>query len=92
MSKRKNIDECIEDCKRFRDEKFPVDNSRSDHEKNYLVDINNNLATFVRNSVEIMVNQKKEIERLNMVINNIRNALVYSESKNSKDYRNTDVF
>ena len=39
MPKRKSVDECIDDCKRFRDEQFPIDNSRSDHEKNHLVDI-----------------------------------------------------
>ena len=68
MPKRKSMDEYIDECKRFRDEKFPVDNSRSDHEKNHLVDINNNLSNFVRNSILIMVKQKGEIERLNICL------------------------
>jgi len=81
MPKRKGMDECI-----------PVDNSRSDHEKNHLVDINNNLSNFVRNSILIMVKQKGEIERLNILIHNIRNALVISESSNVKNYKNNDIF
>jgi len=70
----------------------PVDNSRSDHEKNHLVDINNNLSNFVRNSILIMVKQKGEIERLNILIHNMRNALVISESSNIKNYTNNDIF
>ena len=92
MPKRKSMDECIDDCKRFRDEQFPIDNSRSDHEKNHLVDINNNLSNFVRNSILIMVKQKEEIGRLNILIHNMRNALVISESSNVKNYTNNDIF
>ena len=68
------------------------DNSRSDHEKNHLVDINNNLSNFVRNSILIMVKQKGEIERLNILIHNMRNALAISESSNIKNYTNNDIF
>ena len=76
----------------IRDRKFPVDNSRSDHEKNHLVDINNNLSNFVRNSILIMVKQKGEIERLNILVHNMRNALAISESSNIKNYTNNDIF
>jgi len=91
MPKRKNMDDSIEYCKRFRDESFPVDNSRSDHEKHHLLDTNNQLAGFVRNSVDIMVYQRDEIERLNLVILEMRNSLVISESRGIRTSVNMDV-
>ena len=91
MTKRKIIDESIDECKRFREEEFPADNSRSDHEKRHLLVTNNDLSEFVRKSVEVMVYQRDEIENLNQIINQLRNSLATSESKNFRTQTNMDV-
>jgi len=91
MTKRKHFDDSIEECKRFRDEQFSVDYSHSGHEKKHLLYTNNTLANFVRNSVDIMVFQRDEIENLNLIINQLRQSLAISESKNFTNHNNMNV-
>ena len=93
MSKRKACNEIIEECKKFRDDNFSEKNIViPSHEKDHLLHTNNTLSDFVHKSINVIVSQRDEIEHLNLVISELRQALVTSESKNIHRNVDMDVF